>query len=200
MGKCVLCNLDNNKIENTIIEETRNFYITPALGALVDGYILIISKRHISAMSELNDREIQEYIDIIKKYREIFKKIYNKYPIVFEHGTSNIQKELSAGSVIHAHTHIVNHNYKNEKDILKDLNFKIIYENIKIENNRNYIFYTNPKGENYITYEFKPISQVMRILISEDLGIKNKYDWKKYNFIENVNKMLEKFKNNKVIK
>lgn len=46
MKECVFCELDKNKLANTVIEETKNFYITPSVGALVEGYILIISKKH----------------------------------------------------------------------------------------------------------------------------------------------------------
>ena len=113
--KCIFCDIDHSKIENTIIEETNNFYIVPTLGSLVDGYVLIVTKRHINSMSELNDIELNEYQNIITKYQNVFKKIYNKTPIVFEHGTPNQNSEIKANSVTHAHTHIVNHQYKNEK-------------------------------------------------------------------------------------
>ncbi len=42
--KCPFCNIDKTKLENTILNETKYFYITPSLGALTDGYILIILK------------------------------------------------------------------------------------------------------------------------------------------------------------
>ena len=38
-----------------------------------------------------------------------------------------------------------------------------------IDNNKNYIFYTNPNNEIYVTNNFKPISQFMRIEIAKDL-------------------------------
>ena len=69
---CIFCNIDNRKIENTIIEETDNFYILPTLGSLVDGYLLIISKKHINSMSELSNQEKEEYKSILKKYRNLF--------------------------------------------------------------------------------------------------------------------------------
>ena len=39
-NNCNFCYLDKTKIYNTVIEETENFCILPALGSLVDGYIL----------------------------------------------------------------------------------------------------------------------------------------------------------------
>ena len=51
-----------------------------------------------------------EYFGLINKYRQVFNKLYNMYPIVFEHGSS-FSDENSASSIVHAHTHIVNHNF-----------------------------------------------------------------------------------------
>ena len=55
--KCPFCELDKSKIYNTILDESKYFYITPTLGSLVDGYILIISKSHINSMSLLTKEE-----------------------------------------------------------------------------------------------------------------------------------------------
>ena len=35
-------------------------------------------------MSELNKKEREEYFNLINEYRNLFNKIYNKYPIIFE--------------------------------------------------------------------------------------------------------------------
>ena len=115
--------MDKNKLENTKLEETEYFNITPSLGALVDGYVLVISKRHVNSMSELNTEEMKEYKMLIERYRQIFKSIYKNYPIVFEHGTPKLETQNKASSIVHAHTHIVNHQYKNEKKLLTSCMF-----------------------------------------------------------------------------
>lgn len=195
MSDCNFCNIDKTKLENTVLDETKYFLITPSLGALVEGYILIISKKHVNSMSKLNDEEKEEYKLLIKKYREIFKNVYKKYPIIFEHGTSNLE-ETNANSVIHAHTHIVNHEYINENILLQKLNFEKINSLLDIDFNHNYIFYINPNNEMYITYNFEPISQFMRIEIAKDLNLLNKYDWRKNNFDNNIILTIKDIKNN----
>lgn len=77
--KCIFCDIDHSKIENTIIEETEYFYILPTLGSLVDGYILIVTKRHINSMSELNENELIEYKNIIKNIKIYLKKYIIKH-------------------------------------------------------------------------------------------------------------------------
>ena len=186
MQKCPFCNIDKTELVNTILDETKYFYTTPSLGSLTDGYILIITKRHVNSMSELTIEEMKEYKILIKKYREVFKKIYHKYPIIFEHGTPNLKDSINASSVIHAHTHVVNHNYKNEKILIEKLKFKRIDKFENMLSNKNYIFYISPKNEIYITNEFKPISQLMRIEIANDLNLIDKYDWRKNEFCDNI--------------
>lgn len=184
--KCPFCNMDKTKLANTILDETKYFYITPSLGALTDGYILITSKRHVNSMLELTLEEKKEYKMLIDKYRKIFKNIYKKYPIIFEHGTPNLKDSIKASSVVHAHTHIVNHNYINENELIEKLKLRRIN---KLENmflNKNYIFYISPNNDFYITYEFEPVSQFMRIEIAKDLNLIDKYDWCKNSFDDNI--------------
>lgn len=190
---CIFCNLEKNKIENTILDETNHFYILPTVGSLVDGYILVVSKRHINSMSELTKNEMDEYNFIIEKYRNIFRDIYGKYPIVFEHGSPVSDNSIRANSVIHAHSHIVNHAYLDEPKIIKRLNFKPIQRIEDIKSNENYIMYINNNFK-YVTYNFEPISQLMRKLIAKDLKYEDKFDWKKEKFMDNIIKTILKVK------
>ena len=189
---CVFCDIDKNKIENTIIDESDNFIVLPTIGALVDGYLLIVNKKHINSMSELNENERIEYEFLLEKYRKMFKNIYNKFPIIFEHGSPI--SDMKASSVIHAHTHIVNHQFVNEDMIVKKLNFKRIDNLNYSSKEQNYIMYINQQNVCYVSYNFESISQMMRKLIAKDLGYENKFDWKKEMFMGNINSTIRKFK------
>ncbi len=188
--KCVFCDIDFSKIENTIIYESEFFYVLPTIGSLVDGYILIVSKRHVNSSVCLNKYELNEYKNLISKYQNIFIKVYGKTPIVFEHGTYD---KNSASSVIHAHTHIVNINFKNEKEILDKYNFFEIDDFSLIEKSRNYIKYIS-NDKIYITYDFPSVSQFMRILVSNEIGIYDKYDWRSEKFLSNIISTIDKLK------
>ena len=145
---CVFCNIDFSKLENTLIYESKYFYVLPSIGALVDGYILIVSKRHVNASVCFNDEEVLEYFSLISKYQKKFFDIYSKMPIVFEHGSFN---DMGASSVVHAHTHIVNFTFSDEKEFLNKFNFiNVSFD--KILKNTNYVKYINDK-EIYVTYE-----------------------------------------------
>ena len=186
----IFCTLDKSKRENTILEETTYFYVIPAVGSLVVGYVLILCKRHIYSMAELNNKEQKEYENLIEKYRNIFKNIYKKYPIVFEHGSPNIENKTKANSIDHAHTHIVNYQYKNEEKIIKNLNFNPIGELTQLTKKQNYILYINPNKVIYMTTNFPSISQLMRLVMAKELKIESKYKWQKETFKENIEQTI----------
>ena len=196
---CIFCELDKTEIENTIICNYKYFFVKPALGSLVDGYLLIICKRHINSMSELNEEEREEYKFILKHYRRLFKNIYKDYPIIFEHGSPNICSDIKANSVDHAHTHIVNHRFLNEKLIISKYNFKKIKSIDNIKSEKNYILYLNNDNNLYITTKFPSTGQLMRKLVAIDLGIEELYDWRKVPFFNNINSTIQKFNNFKSI-
>ncbi len=191
---CPFCQLDSTKYYNEIIEETKNFRIIPGLGALTPGYILILPKKHCYSMTNFNAELMLEYQNIIHKYRKLFKSIYHKYPIIFEHGTPD-PCGLCASCVIHAHTHIINHHYQNEEAIIQQLNFQKINNLTEIKKDQNYIYYQNHQGQEYITYNFEPISQIMRIFIAQDLNIKDQYDWRAFPFENNIHQTINDLKN-----
>lgn len=160
----------------------------------MDGYILIVSKKHYNNMLELNNDEKLEYLNLITKYRNLFNKVYNKYPIIFEHG--DIDNNVNTSSIKHAHTHIVNYNFKDELKIINDLNFNIINSISDIKSNINYIMYINEYNKKYITYNYDSISQLMRIIIAKDMDIGEKYNWKNNKFNNNIKLTINKIKNN----
>ena len=195
MTNCPFCNLDKTNICNTIIDETDEFFITPTKGSIVDGYILIIPKSHILSMSQLTSTQKDNLTQIKNKYREIFKKVYGRYPICFEHGSYSEDTKSSSSSIKHAHLHIVNHNFTNEQNIIKSLNMNKVSEHDFFKNkNKNYISYISPQNEYYITYNFNTKSQQMRIFIAEDLSIPTEYNWRNKNYDENIIKTINNLK------
>lgn len=194
MRNCVFCELDDSKYYNKIIEETDNFLVIPTLGSLVDGYLLIVYKKHLYSINKIPTKAKNEYLNLIEKYRKLFKNIYGKYPIVFEHGSPD-PLGMCTCCLIHAHSHIVNHNYKNEKEILNKENFESINSFFDIKKDINYIYYKNELGKEFVSYNYEPISQLMRIFIAKDLGIEDKYNWHTTSFEENIKSTIEKFCN-----
>lgn len=192
---CPFCNLDFRDFANTIIEETHSFLLLPSKGSLTEGYLLIVPKTHVNSMNELDENQKLELIELIKKYRVLFYEKYTKYPILFEHGSAENNETNSSSSVTHAHMHIVNHNFKHEQQIIENVNLNRVTEIEFYKNKKqNYISYISPDFEYYISYNFKPISQQMRIYIAEDLNLSKDYNWKTSNFDNNIYSTINNFK------
>ena len=183
--ECPLCKRKNT-FYNKVIEETNNFLIMPALGSLVRGYILVVPKKHCLTMQNFNDDMQKEYEKLLEKYRELFKKIYGIYPIIFEHGSPDVDG-VHAKSIIHAHSHIVNYQFKDEELLINKLHL----EKFNGYQDRNYIYYRNHKNQEYISYDFEPISQLFRKLIAIDMGIPDQYDWHLYPFEDNIKMTID---------
>lgn len=194
MDTCPFCNLDFNKLENTIICETDSFRVIPSIGSLTEGYVLIVTKEHINSLAELTKEQKDEYINLVNKISYIFEKAYGKTPILFEHGTPNLQSSMSANSIIHAHSHIVNFEFKNEEEIITKYNFTPVKNFAKVKK-ENYIYFQNGNGEKYVSYQFESISQLMRILIANEINKEHQYNWRKFDFKENIVSMLSKLNN-----
>ncbi len=194
-----------NKLKDNLPElydmeysDTNNFYITGNLGSIVEGYNLIISKEHILSMSASNEKE--EYICLINNLRQMYRDIYGRNPIVFEHG-SNIEDKEKSNSINHAHTHIVNHKYIDEDKLIKDLELKevsSIEELLEYGKNINYISYISNNKKYYIGEVKQQNSQIMRKYIAEDIKKDDTWDWRKYPYLENsfeTNKKILLYKN-----
>ena len=88
--------------------------------------------------------------------------------------------------------HIVNHHFLHESDIINQLNMKKVNpEEFLNYRNQSYISYISPESEFYITYNFQPVSQQMRIFIANDLDLSNEYNWRTSNFEINIKKTIE---------
>lgn len=196
MKTCPFCNIDFNELCNTLIEETNNFFVIPTKGSLCEGYVLIISKQHYNNMTDTSPDKKLELTSLINKYRRLFKVKFGKYPIIFEHG-ENLDNN-SSNSVSHAHIHIVNHNYMHEEDLIKNMNFiQVDKANFFNKINSSYISYISPNEKYYISTNYLRKPQQMRIYIACDLGFENKYNWKQYNFEDNIFKTINALKQQK---
>ena len=193
MNDCIFCNLDFDKVENTVICETKNFRVIPTVGSLIEGYVLIVTKNHINSLSELTSEQKFEYENLVNKILKIFQKLYGKTPILFEHGTPNLQNSMSATSIIHAHSHIVNFKFKNEAEIIQKYNFTPV-KNFNEVKRENYIYFQNGDDSKYVSYNFDSVSQLMRILIANEINKEQQYNWREFDFKENIVTMLNKFK------
>jgi diadenosine tetraphosphate (Ap4A) HIT family hydrolase len=156
------------------------------VGPIVEGYCLIISKRHILSMAWLNDSELAELENIKKKLNLFLFKTYAK-PIYFEHGSgSHIQK---AGCCIsHAHVHVLPIDINIVDDLNRIYPSRVItsYSEIKKNKGHGYLYFEDVMGQMYISSCDIVPTQYLRQVVAYKAKVKN-WDWKEYvSFYENL--------------
>jgi len=105
MAKCIYCdNILNSHVSkltcDEVLFESENFVVTTSLGAFIEGWILIISKKHTTSMSQLSDEEITELSSIIPDVRKRVEQVYGP-TVVFEHGSLTPGTHLVVGLTMH---------------------------------------------------------------------------------------------------
>lgn len=94
-----------NNSSGRIFFENNSFVSFVSAGALVEGHLLIASKKHWRSISQLPNETYKELNFILKETTNWIKRTYNFPVIEFEHGVCS---ENSGGCGIdHAHIHVM---------------------------------------------------------------------------------------------
>jgi diadenosine tetraphosphate (Ap4A) HIT family hydrolase len=196
---CIFCDILENgsdKIKNEILYEDDDFFIIPADGAFVPNYILVISKEHIHSMCYLKSEKKLRLQKIVNKLVSMYFQKYAFHPVIFEHGASYDCSNLSGCCLVHAHLHIVPHQFKLMDEMNKRLeleqadSFDEIYEKC---NNKPYLLFIDNNCNKFIKVfsdEVVP-SQTFRKWIAEDIGVSTQWDWRIHHFHNNVRKTVK---------
>ena len=102
--KCVFCDLK----EKYIIAEKNNVVLTVALYPYTDGHLLIIPKRHIESINELNKKEWQTILNLAKFGKKLLQEkmeLKNIWLLVREGNGVETGK-----TVLHLHFHLLPYN------------------------------------------------------------------------------------------
>lgn len=106
---CKMCKIVKRKNEKPerIIYDSKNFFVVPTVGAFVEGYVMIVPKKHVTSFAELNDKEFLEFIDVLNDTRFILQSVYNQPVFLFEGGSGKGGEGKNITSIVHAHIHLV---------------------------------------------------------------------------------------------
>lgn len=91
-----------------IIHESPNFLVQMGLGPLVEGYALILARKHISCFAELDGTLLREFLDLLTLVQQAQCRIY-RHSLYFEHGRSGACLPEGQGEDLcyHAHFHLI---------------------------------------------------------------------------------------------
>lgn len=171
--------------QNLTLFETPNFYVTPSLGQIVEGYLLICTKEHLLSMASMGLQRLLELESLKSKVRDVLSKHY-KNPIFFEHGEIEEDYRRAGCCVEHAHVHAVPIEFDIFPDITKDFNLERLESVSRLrlqffKFKRPYLYYENQLQEGYIVdLKERVPPQYFRKIIASRVGVPEKWDWREY--------------------
>jgi diadenosine tetraphosphate (Ap4A) HIT family hydrolase len=187
-------------LRDRILFETNNFVVFPGLGQIVEGYLLIITKKHFPSMRDVPQSIYSELNWVIDRTSEILKYKYGSDCIQFEHGASTFVQG-GACCIEHAHLHIAPlnvdvspyivkrktfecQNYPGSARRLLRLEMPYLYVNLPRENG----------SESFLMDATDLPSQYMRQVIAKAKGKEDEWDWNIFLGKKELENCLKKLK------
>jgi diadenosine tetraphosphate (Ap4A) HIT family hydrolase len=193
---CALCNgLDPKKqrhVWNEPLVETQNFVVIPSLGALVEGWVLIVPKRHAIAVGALASPLLVELHDLKTNVAAALGEHYQSPVCAFEHGPSHAGCTLGCG-VDHAHLHLVPVAFSMRAAVEPYMPHQKQWRPATVEDCRaafrsgvGYLYFEQPIGSGHIATDVNFGSQLFRRAIGTKIGLADQFNWRDYPQIANV--------------
>ena len=104
---CIFCKILNNKLPHHKVWEDDNFLAFLDINPINPGHTLVIPKKHIDYIFDLQDKRYTEIFEAIKKIAEPVRKVMN---------SKRIGVAIEGFAVPHIHIHLVPINKENELD------------------------------------------------------------------------------------
>lgn len=175
-----------------VLFQSPNFVALPTLGAITEGWVLLVSKKHYLCMGALCDDLFSE-LDVFRKFvSHVLQDCYGAIG-VFEHGPARPKQAVGCG-VDHAHLHmlptacnLISGVQEVFPDPLQWRAVKGIHDVAAFYSaGLPYLYVEQPLGEAYATTHSNFQSQLFRRVIASSIGRAERYDWRTYHEEQNV--------------
>jgi ATP adenylyltransferase len=180
---------------NTPLFVSANFLVLPSLGSLVEGWVLIVPKKHFICMgalppelaSEMNQLKSRVWSVLSSKYGEI---------CAFEHGPNAAKRTVGCG-VDHAHLHLVPFAFDLVRAAAPFLPSNTEWHPATFgackqafEEEKDYLYIEQPLGVRHIAKHSEFGSQIFRKAIASSLGMLEEFNWREHPQVEIVAKTI----------
>ncbi len=192
--------LQNIRSCDQVLFQSKNFVALPTLGAIVEGWILIVPKKHQLCMGALNKELFSELDMFRKKVYDVLSACYGPI-VIFEHGPSNPEQQVGCG-VDYAHLHMLPFKYNliRKHDEIFSNYFKWNPINGMKDTSKfykkglPYLYVEQPLGNAFITTHPNIPSQLFRRVVASSIGHPERYDWKTYPEDKNIESTISTLK------
>lgn len=104
MENCIFCKIANKEIETNILYENNNIIAFPDINPIAPVHVLIIPKKHIASINDLDNYDQKIISDIILAAKKISKDLdisEDGYKLLFRVGKNGGQE------IPHIHLHLI---------------------------------------------------------------------------------------------
>lgn len=181
-----------------VLMETDGFEWLPGLGAFVEGYSLIVSKRHVPNTGCLDESSLAELERFVREVKRILRGIYAVGTIVFEHGSVGARRK--AGCCIeHQHLHILPFDLPTIPGHMR----QVMLASKPVESfealrgyqaaGKPFIYYETAQGDAFVFDAPNDLpGQFMRQVLAVECGCPLDWEWAENPFLERVSAFVDK--------
>ena len=187
--------MERSAVWNRIVLESKHFVVVPSLGSLVEGWLMIVPRAHSLSIAALPPALFSE-LDQVKA--EVHRLLVAEYgsSSFFEHGPAGLRRSTGCG-VDHAHLHAVpiagNLIVGAQSFLPAGVTFRpggIEECTAAIKVGADYLYVEQPVGYSYVAVHSAFASQTLRKVIAAQLGVVERFNWREYPQIENIEATL----------
>lgn len=199
MSGCCLCSnlvsTDSPDFWNKPLFESPNFVVIPSLGSLVDGWVLIVPKRHFICVGALPADFLHELEQIKTAVAERLSQQYGEV-CAFEHGPHSVNRQVGCG-VDHAHLHLVPLQFDLKTAAESFMPPGVRWKAGGLQSCRavfdkglDYLYIEQPLGYGRIAAHTSLGSQILRKAIATHMGVPEQFSWRDYPQVEVISRTV----------
>lgn len=191
-----------------ILLESDNFVVVPTLGSLVDGWVLIVPRKHYLSFFTLPPSLFSELKSILDRLASFCALCFGE-PTLFEHGPARPGSSLGCG-IDHAHLHLAPLPFSLTDATMRSFEAHAVtlerielYEDVRLKtlstvlgHKSDYLFLEEGGRTFLVKLVEAPPSQFLRRVIARRLGVPDKYDYRTHSGVRSAKRTAEIFLSN----
>jgi ATP adenylyltransferase len=199
-SRCVFCDEllsgRTTGVWDTAIAETDGYVIVPSKGAVVPGWLLVLSKRHLLCAGELCPDEIERLEETVETAKALVERGFGS-ATVFEHGPAGPGTALGCG-IDHLHMHVVSLPFSLVQAV-ESIFGQMIWSKVTLPDlarwHRAGSGYAAVQEPNRAMLACRPpsgVRQLLRRAIAQQMGVPHAYDYATHPHTQNVELTLSR--------
>ena len=175
---------------------SKSFVVVPSLGALVPGWLLVVPRRPIVSLRDLNSEEREEFGDLLIKVKDALG-VFSGDVFAFEHGSDHRGSVMGCG-VDHAHLHLVPLQFDLvdsamshfDADVSWTIKPEFLLTDLPSSGEYMSVWRVNTR-QGAVATVARPISQWMRRVIAGKLGMQADWDYRASPQLRNIEQTVQ---------